>query len=208
MSGLNRNFASAGMRLLLGLRSPSKSLNAQRLYDRGENPDTLLIRDATPEDIPALADVHVKAWRETYWTVRNPPTHAVREQQWREQFSRADPSEFCFVVENSAGELVGFASGRPYASDELRGYSGELRKIYVLREYQRLGIGRRLIGHVARRFLDDGITSMVLFGLPQNPSCAFHEALGGKRLHARNGEFHGAYGWRDLTKLALICREY
>jgi hypothetical protein len=37
-----------------------------------------------------------------------------------------------------------------------------------------------------------------LFGVPENPSCAFHEAMGGERLYAENGEFHGGYGWRDL----------
>ena len=30
----------------------------------------------------------------------------------------------------------------------------------VLQEYQRLGMGRRLVGHVARRFLSPGIRSM------------------------------------------------
>ena len=46
---------------------------------------------------------------------------------------------------------------------------------------------------------------MVLFGVPQNPSCAFHEAREGERLLAKNGEFHGGYGWRALQRLAAIC---
>jgi hypothetical protein len=45
---------------------------------------------------------------------------------------------------------------------------------------------------------------MVLFGTPQNPSCAFHEALGGKKLFAKNGEFHGGYGWQHLEELASV----
>jgi len=44
------------------------------------------------------------------------------------------------------------------------------------REYQRQGLGRRLVGHVARRFLGQGIGSMVLFGEARNPSCAFWDA--------------------------------
>jgi FR47-like protein len=75
----------------------------------------------------------------------------------------------------------------------------------LLREYQRLGLARRLLGCVARRFLSQGIDTMVLFGTPQNPSCAFHEALGGEKLLAKNGEFHGGYGWRDLHSLANRC---
>jgi hypothetical protein len=62
-----------------------------------------------------------------------------------------------------------------------------------------------MMGYVARRFLNKGITSMVLFGVPQNPSGNFHEALEGQKLFAKNGDFHGGYGWKDLTRLAEIC---
>jgi hypothetical protein len=65
--------------------------------------------------------------------------------------------------------------------------------------------GRRLVGHVARRLLSQGISSMLLFGDARNPSNLFYEALGAERLFAANGEFHGGYGWRDLRKLASIC---
>jgi GNAT superfamily N-acetyltransferase/uncharacterized damage-inducible protein DinB len=166
--------------------------------------ERLIIRDATHDDIPALAALHVKTWSDTYPSVK-PPTYQTRERQWREQFEITDGSWFCFVVEHRSGELIGFAKGKKYASDDLPGYGGELNKIYLLREYQRRGLGRRLVGHVARRFLSQGITKMVLFGTPQNPSCAFHEALGGERLYAANGEFHGGYSWRDLQTLASIC---
>jgi L-amino acid N-acyltransferase YncA len=156
------------------------------------------IREATSDDIPRLAALHVKTWTETYPLTLQPPTYQLRERQWRQQFEQADGSWFCFVVENVRGELIGFAKGRRYSSDDLPGYAGELNKIYLLREYQRMGIGRRLVAHVARRFLNQGISTMVLFGVPENPSCAFHEAMGGERLYAESGEFHGGYGWRDL----------
>lgn len=200
-----KNFINAIARFLFGLRRPSKSANTRLLRQRGESPESLMIREATIEDLPALAAIHVQTWNETYWNVKNPPTYGIREQQWREQFRVTDGSWFCFVVENRKGELVGFAKGKAYNHSDLPDYAGELNKIYLLREYQRLGLGRRLVGHVARRFLSQGINTMVLFGTPQNPSCAFHEALGGERLIAPNGEFHGGYGWRDLRRLASGC---
>jgi hypothetical protein len=46
---------------------------------------------------------------------------------------------------------------------------------------------------------------MLLFSQPENPSCAFFEALAGERLLTDRGEFHGAYGWRDLARLAELC---
>jgi L-amino acid N-acyltransferase YncA len=200
-----KNFINAIARFAFGLRRPSKATNLRLLRARGESLESLTIREAIPGDIPALAALHVKTWNETYWYVKHPPTYAIREQQWREQFDVTDGSWFCFVVEKRNGDLVGFAKGKSYNHADLSDYSGELSKIYLLREYQRLGLGRRLVACVARRFLSQGINTMVLFGTPQNPSCAFHEALGGERLFAKNGEFHGGYGWRDLHGLAKSC---
>jgi len=201
-----KNLLNALARFVFGLRRPSKAANTRLLHQRGETLQSFVIREATAEDIPALAALHVKTWSDTYWHVRHPPTYQIREQQWREQFKKSGESWFCFVVEDRKGELVGFAKGTSYASDELSGYAGELNKIYLLREYQRVGLGRRLVGQVACRFLGQGINTMILFGTPQNPSCAFHEALGGERLLAQNGEFNGAYGWRDLQKLASLAQ--
>jgi ribosomal protein S18 acetylase RimI-like enzyme len=175
------------------------------LQARGQGIDSFKIREVKPDDLPRLSALHVTAWKETYWHVKNPPTYEIREQQWREQFKVTDQSWFCFVVENSKGELIGFAKGRAYHESELPEFSGELNKLYLLREYQRLGLGRRLVGYVVDRFLSQGITSMVLFADPQNPSCRFFEALGAGRLLAKNGEFHGGYGWRDLQRLASLC---
>lgn len=200
-----KNLITAIARFLLGLKRPSKATNTRRLWERGQTLSSFIIREATPADIPALAALHVKTWSETYWNVRHPPNYELREYQWREQFQKQDGKWFCFVVEDRSGALVGFAKGVAYASNDLPGYSGELNKIYLLRDYQRLGLGRRLVGHVARRFLSLGISSMVLFGVAQNPSCGFHEALGGERLLSKEGEFHGGYGWRDLQRLASTC---
>jgi hypothetical protein len=58
---------------------------------------------------------------------------------------------------------------------------------------------------VARRFLERGITSMLLFGEARNPSNGFYERLGGEKLFSKTGEFHGGYGWRDLRKLVSVC---
>jgi ribosomal protein S18 acetylase RimI-like enzyme len=163
---------------------------------------TFTIREARASDIPALADLHVRTWNATYPDVVQKPTYAIRERQWQEAFKVTDGSWFCFVVEVDGGRLVGFAKGTPADHPE---FAGQLSKIYLLSEYQGLGLGRRLVGLVARRFLERGISSMVLFADAQNPSCGFYEALGAERLLDEKGHFHGAYGWRDLRRLAALC---
>jgi GNAT superfamily N-acetyltransferase len=117
-----------------------------------------------------------------------------------------EPNRTGFVTSSWPGDgaLVGFAKGVPYEGT-IEGYSGELNKIYLLRKFHRLGLGRRLIGYVSRRFLANGINSMLLFGDAHNPSNGFYEALGATLLLSPEGEFHGGYGWRDLRALAKEC---
>lgn len=59
--------------------------------------------------------------------------------------------------------------------------------------------------NVARRFLEQGMSSIVLFGEATSPSNGFYEAFGAERLYAPNGEFHGGYGWRDVETLLALC---
>lgn len=188
---------TAVWRFLLGLRAPSKATNRRLLHEQGETVAALAIREATASDIPALAALHVKTWNATYagMFMTGPGCH-IREQQWREAFAKKDGSWFCFVIERPNGELVGFAKGTQCDHPD---FAGELNKIYLLREYQHLGLGRRLVGHVSRRFLSQGISSMCLFGDGRNPSGRVWEALGAEKIG------WGNYGWRDLGILASNC---
>jgi GNAT superfamily N-acetyltransferase len=190
-------------RFILGLPRPSKAANFRRLRKLGEKVESFIIREAISSDIPALSALHVKTWSETYWNVKHPPAYEVREHQWKEQFNVTDRSWFCFVIENSRGQLVGFTRGRINNDSK---YPGELNKIYLLREYQRLGLGHRLMGHVARRFISMGITAMAAYVDPRNPSCYFFETLEAKWLIEKDGRpNHNWYCWQDLQRLASIC---
>ena len=166
---------------------------------------TFRIRDARGDDVHALASLHVRTFNETHCGGREDgPSIAFRERQWRDLFEANDGSWFCFVAEDEGGELVGFAGGTPHDGG-VPGFAGELNKIYVLRRCQRRGIGRLLVCHAARRFVERGVTSMLLFGDASNPSNGFYEVLGAERLYSGGGEFHGGYGWRDLSQLVTRC---
>jgi len=158
----------------------------------------------TAADAPAVAALHVAAFNETHTLNNDGPGYELRERQWREAFLRPAGSWFGIVVESGSGEFAGFAKGQRHDGG-VPGYQGELNKIYLLRRYHRQGLGRRLLCEVARRFLDQGITSMLLFGDAENPSNGFYEAMGAERLLTSTGGFHGGYGWRDLHALVRTC---
>ena len=121
------------------------------------------LRDLRRDDLPDLAALHVQTFRETHG---GGPGAALRLAQWTEQFENPPPGWFLLVVEDEAGQLVGFANGVPYYEGV---YSGKLGKIYLLRAFHGRGLGRKLLCAVAKRFLAQGITSMLLFGEVRNP---------------------------------------
>jgi L-amino acid N-acyltransferase YncA len=170
-----------------------------------ENDSAFRLREAREVDIPALAALHVKTFNETHRGGRpGGPSYEIRERQWRDAFDRQDGSWFCYVIEDDRGELVGFGKGTPHDGG-VPGYAGELNKIYLLQQVQRQGLGRLLLCVVARRFVERGVTSMLLFGDAKNPSNGFYEAFGAERLYSDRGEFNGGYGWPDLRKLITEC---
>jgi hypothetical protein len=58
-----------------------------------------------------------------------------------------------------------------------------------------------MMEETARRFLERGIHSFILFAELTNPTLAFYDRMGGERLLDDRGQFGGSYGWRDLRTL-------
>jgi len=107
-------------------------------------------------------------------------------------------------VANKNNNLVGFAKGKINKDESSSQLHGDLNKIYFLRDYQRLGLGKKLFRLVVERFLSKGVNDMVLFGVPQNPSSSFHEAMGGERIYSEKRIFDGCYRWKDLRELPSV----
>jgi GNAT superfamily N-acetyltransferase len=175
---------------------PSGEDNARKLRERQESLESIIFRDAVAADIPALAELHVKTWNATYNTTRG-PSIATRTWQWNEVFAKDNRRDFVLVLEDRNGRLIGFTWGKPDEGE----FEGQLSKIYLRWEYHGLGLGRRMLAETARRFLERGIHSFILFAELSNPTLGFYDRMGGERLVDDRGQFSGAYGWRDVRSL-------
>ena len=199
-----KNFITSILRYLNSLKRHSKKANMQKLHERGETVDSFTFRDATENDIPELGKLHAITWAQTY---NGKPNIKLRQYQWDKAFKEENNgSWFCILVVDINNKLVGFAKGIINKNEKSSEQHGDLNKIYLLSDYQRLGLGKKLFAHVVQRFLSKGVNDMTLFGVPQNPSCAFHEAMGGERLYSEKGTFDGCYIWRDLKKLRELAQ--
>ena len=133
--------------------------------------------------------------------VMRPPTFAIRQWQWQELFSKKERNWFVYVIEKKDGSLIGFTKGRMEEDG-----SGNLNKIYLLREYQRLGLGKKMFCLVIKRFLSISINRMTVFAEASNPSCRFYEKMGGQKMRNDDGSVnHGNYEWKDLGKISIRC---
>ncbi|HTK09029.1 MAG TPA: GNAT family N-acetyltransferase [Ktedonobacteraceae bacterium] len=167
------------------------------------------VRTAQFADATGIARVHVDSWRTTYKGIFPDELLANRSYERREQYWQQalnDPAQITVVTEDETGKIVGFVTGG-LAREGDPVYRGELYAIYILQEAQRHGLGRRLIGELARRLAERQIASMMLWVLANNPACSFYEAVGGQVIKQKRDQIGGAfydelaYGWTDLSPL-------
>ncbi len=175
----------------------------------------IAIREATLDDAEDIARVHVASSRTTYQGIMPDDYLAfIDVEEWMERrrinLENAGEHEVAYVAEVD-GRIVGWARGGPERSDDNH-YEGELYGLYLLREYQRIGIGRRLISTMAKHLAEEGMTSMFLWVLAENEGARrFYEALGGQPAGEHYITTGGvqlpevAYGWKDIRLLAEMA---
>jgi ribosomal protein S18 acetylase RimI-like enzyme len=170
--------------------------------------DDIFIVPAGPGDAFDLAEVHVRAWRETYAGLL-PAAYLARMEarlharRWRSQLTTASSGDVILAAEGREG-LVGYLAGRltPGAT------AAEVFTLYVLRDAQRKGLGSALLASAARAFAKGGATKLQLWVLDGNVAAhAFYAHLGGvvvghRPVRGWGGDLgESAYRWDDIGRL-------
>ena len=167
---------------------------------------SISFREATVADCLAVARVHVQTWRESFagivpQTFLDKMSVEKRATAFEKGFSTA--SYKMYVAEDTERGVVGFADfGEP--RENIDAYEGELYAIYLLPEFQRIGIGGRLFNLGMEFFIGGGKHSMYLLALEASPYRSFYEELGGQVIGRKQIEIEGVmfdelvYGWGSL----------
>ncbi len=177
----------------------------------------ITIRFATGLDAAKLAAMHVMSWRETYPGILSDARLASlsvsdRTEMWRRVIG--DPAAHhatTLHIADCGGEIVGFGacgSQRSQGLGELD-YDGEISAIYVLRAWQRRGVGTSLLGIMAADLINRGFRAVSLWVLQDNaPARRFYEHYGADLVSEEQRQpgvrFEVAYGWPDLRTLQEI----
>jgi GNAT superfamily N-acetyltransferase len=108
------------------------------------------IGDATPEDAARIAELHAASWRTAYRgmlsdTYLDGDLVGERTRLWIERLTNPEPKQRVLIAEIDQ-ELVGFACA--YGSNDPQ-LGTLLDNLHVNQEFQRQGIGTRLMGEIA-----------------------------------------------------------
>lgn len=128
------------------------------------------IREATYDDIKAIAQVHVQADWQTYSALFGSEAYKIdlreSESRWRRALQKGDT---LLLAANDGSEIVGL------------GHAGknEIGALYLLRPYQRKGIGKALMLRLLTTLNERGVAEARLNVVLANLSAIrFYESLG------------------------------
>lgn len=158
------------------------------------------IRSANVDDAHGIAQVQAASWKTTYAGIV-PDAYLqslnaeLRCERWKELL--AAPTSESFVAENEAG-VFGFVVGGPLR-EPIAEYDAELYAMYLFREFQRQGVGRRLVAELAAALHNREFRRMVAWVLEKNPAVGFYQRIGGVLIAQKEIEIGGA----SLQELAF-----
>lgn len=171
-----------------------------------------LIRRAVEKDLPGMVKVRVDTWQSTYRglvpdTYLDSLSNERIVDRWREWLFLNPPPEIAaFIAEEGQAGIVGIAICGPEEESDPT-YAGQVFVLYVRPGFQRQGIGRELLSACAAHLVEEGMCSLLVWVLRDNPYRAFYENLGGSQLGEKQvqiGEVNlpeVGYSWKD------VCRE-
>ena len=167
------------------------------------------IREAKLLDAEAIARVYVDSWKSTYKNIipdsyLDRMTYEKRIPQWINNISRAD--NYVYVAETDDGEIVGFADGGKRETNKFKN-SGDLTSIYICKDYQGQGIGKKLVEKLFAKLKELSYQRIFVEVLDDNKSKFFYEKMGAEFYELTTIEVQGKelglaiYEWKDVNSV-------
>ena len=180
-----------------------------------------IIRHAHIDDCPALAQVLIKATQHAFRG--HVPDHCLEwitpeesAANWAKNFkaeNELNAGMYLFVAETRSDGVIGFAmlsqfpGSNEYDRNTYKKYHHELRSLQIHPTWQRKGIGKRLVSHVAGQVKHEGGTNLLVKMLLENPNMGYYEHLGAVRLGSNPFNWDGfqteeiIFGWENISNL-------
>ena len=158
------------------------------------------IRYSTQDDAAGIAHVHQCAWRSAYaglipHKALNQMLARRNSDWWRKVIERSGS----VMVAEVGGTLVGYATFGRNRAKQLD-HAGEIYELYILPEYQGMGLGTRLFEAARHALKRHDMADCVVWALEDNANAVdFYFGKGGKDV----AEGHETFDGTSLKKLAF-----
>ena len=112
------------------------------------------------------------------------------------------------VAKTQDGKVIGFSHVGKARDEDVADHFGEVSAIYLLKDFQGKGIGRRLFQLSLERLKVMSFKSALLWVLRDNLTASFYQKMGGQETIEKEDEIgdktliEDRYEWREL-KLSL-----
>ncbi len=143
------------------------------------------IRKMTRSDCREAAHVIAVSWKDTYrGIIPAEELNRTNEQTIAENSRKNFPEENHQFVLEADGTIAGYMNVGLTDDPEYE-RCGEIYAIYILKEFQGKGFGRKLIEAGTAELKTLGCDRMLIGCLAGNPSNSFYEHIGGKLIKTR-----------------------
>ncbi len=161
------------------------------------------IRRAEPDDAPSIARVHRLSWEQAYaGLIPHTPLWRMLDRRDETWWRRAVRSATTMLVVEVAGVVAGYTT---LGLSRARGlpYDGEVYELYLLPEYQGIGLGSVLFTEARRLLTSLGCNGVVAWCLEDSDVASrFFRSHGGKDIAEGMEDFAD----KQLRKIGFAWR--
>ena len=161
---------------------------------------TVNLRRAGLSDSGAIAEVHDRAWMNAYaGIVPHKALAGMVQRRGETWWANAIRRQTVILVLEMDERIVGYATiGRNRV--QTLPFSGEIYEVYLLPEYQGVGLGTRLFLAARSELQRRSLKGTVVWVLAENePAMRFYRNAGGRRIAEGCENFNG----RNMRKVAF-----
>jgi len=163
---------------------------------------SITIRDAAPDDLPAITDIYAHAVHNGTATYE---LEAPDLAEITTRFESLRNGGFPYIVAEEAGTVHGYAYAGPFRARPAYRFIVE-DSIYLAPDAQGKGLGRQLLAELIARSAALGFHQLVAVigdGRPQNASVKLHERMGFSHSGRLVGSGYKHDRWLDTVFMQL-----
>ena len=146
------------------------------------------VEKSKKEDCKAIAEFVTRTWNETYCVIVNDEfldnLENTEEKRYINAINNFDEKSNMQYIIKKDNKIIAYLKLSKIKDDEYKEYI-ELQSLYVLKEYQKNGIGKELIQKAFNEAKKAGYKKMIIGCLEENKSNGFYKKMGGKFIKKR-----------------------